>query len=97
MTWWDTLTKIFDILFNQGVIGALLVLFIVLWMRISRNMSTMARSFNRQIAKLNEQRGEEIRLVTKALQANSDNNLHLSNSLERLRDFIIEGKLHRDE
>ena len=94
---WDTLTKIFDILFNQGVIGALLVLFIILWLKANRNVTTMAKSFNRQIAKLNEQRGEELKLVAKALQANAYNNLHLSNSLERLRDFIIEGKLQSNE
>jgi len=89
----DTLTKIFDILLNEGVMGAVLVLFVILWIRANAAITTMAKSFNKQIASLNEKRGEEIRLVTKALQANADNNEQLSHALEGLKNWCVNHKL----
>lgn len=75
---------------KQGVLGAVAVFFATMfWLEHRKHIAT-AKSFNRQIAQLNEQRGEEIKLMAEALQANSDNNVTLSNSVERLRDFLME-------
>ena len=93
----ETIKIVFDVIINQGgITGALLVLFVILWIRCNRNAIQMARSFNRQIANLNDQRGKEIKLVAKALQANADNNQSLAYSLEKLRDFIIRRKLDNE-
>jgi len=89
----DILTRVFDILLNQGVMGAILILFVVLWMRANSSTTSMAKSFNKQIADLNEKRGEEIRIVTKALQENADNNEQLSRALDGLKNWCVSQKL----
>jgi hypothetical protein len=78
---------------KHGVLGATTIFFASLfWLEHRKHMGT-AKSFNRQIASLNERRGEEIRLMAEALQANSDNTLRLSQSIEKMRDVIILKKL----
>jgi FtsZ-interacting cell division protein ZipA len=96
-----TLAGALKLLLSQGVLGIVCVIFVTLWLRERKGKDDLAKSFNRQISKLNkefdtqiaivnEKRTEEVRLVAEALQSTSDNSLRLSQVIDKLRDFIIE-------
>lgn len=84
-----TIFTVLKTLIEHGLLGAIAVLFIVLY-RIERKHVDIA---NKQIANLNEKRGEEIRLMAEALTCNSEANHDVARSLERLYGFIIEKKI----
>jgi len=77
------------ILLEQGVLGAMCVILLVLWIKERRDSTTMAKSFNRQLKDVNERRAEEVRLTSEALTAASDSNHMLAHTIERLHDFLI--------
>jgi len=78
------------IILEQGVTGAVCVVFLVLWIKERRNNTVMAKSFNRQLEDVNEKRAEEVKHTAEALQAASDSNHMLARTIERLHDFLIQ-------
>lgn len=85
----NTWEKALNILLEQGVLGAMNVILLVLWIKERRDSSTMAKAFNRQLKEVNEKRAIEVRQTAEALQATSDSNNMLAHTIERLHDFLI--------
>lgn len=82
-----------NILLEQGVLGAMCIILITLWIKERHNSTVMAKSFNRQLKGVNEKRAEEVKQTSEALQAASDSNHMLAHTIERLHDFLITKKV----
>jgi hypothetical protein len=85
---------------KQGIVGVIAVLFVLFYRKerkkvdqIVKDQIEMAKSFNRQIADLNEKRAEEIRIMAEALISTADASHDVADSMEKLRDFVIAQRL----
>jgi len=81
--------EVLSVILEQGVLGAMTIILLVLWIKERRDSTTMAKSFNRQLKEVNEKRAEEVKLTAEALQATSDSNHMLAHTIERLHDCLI--------
>jgi hypothetical protein len=92
----STWEKTLNILLEQGVLGAMCVILLFLYIKERRESTIMAKSFNRQLKEVNEKRAVEVRQTAEALQAASDSNHMLAHTIERLHDFLIKESLGGD-
>jgi hypothetical protein len=90
---WD---NVLSVLLEQGVLGAMCVILLVLWIKERRDNTTMAKSFNRQLKEVNEKRAEEVKQTSEALQATSDSNHMLAHTIERLHDYLVKKRINDD-